>query len=56
MYLNGYLLSEGDGVIPRNINRSSNYIGGNNWNVANANADFDDIKIFNIALNSNEII
>lgn len=39
----------------RNIMRTKNYLGKSNWGSDLANADFKDLKIFNRALNLNEI-
>ena len=38
-----------------NVIRSSNYVGRSNWGEPDADADFDDLKIFNRALTQNEI-
>ena len=45
-------------VAPRNILRSSNYVGKSNWNndAAHPNAKFDDLKFFNRALDQTEIL
>ena len=41
----------------KNITRTSNYIGRSNWMVdQDANADYDDLKIFDRSLNQQEIL
>ncbi len=43
--------------VPRNVNRAYNYFGKSNWDGdVSANAYFDDLKFFNRALSSTEII
>ena len=57
-YLNGSLLNSIDfGVqnVIRKINRNSCFIGKSNWNNLNANSDYDNIKIFDGALNADQI-
>ena len=57
-YLNGSLLNSIDfGVqnVIRKINRNSCFIGKSNWNNLYANCDFDNIKIFDGALNADQI-
>ena len=57
IYLNGSLVLTDKNIIPRNITRSKNYIGKDNWG-ANVMTDgkIDELKIFNRALNKNEIL
>ncbi len=56
-YLNGTLVNNSPSVrSASNVTRTSNYIGKSNWDVDSlANADMDDIKIFNTALNDHQI-
>ncbi len=57
IYLNGILDSSGQLFKPRNELRMSNFIGKSNWaHDPNADASFDEIKIFNRALFIEEII
>lgn len=58
IYLNGILVCLNLNIkIPRNIIRTKNFLGYSNWGSGfYANADFDEIKIFNKSLNSSEII
>ena len=50
MYLNGMLVSWSlDYIIPRNVVRSSNYIGSSSWGYS-SQATYDEIKIYNVAL------
>ncbi len=57
IYVNGILDSDKFNVnIPKNVTRYMNYIGKSPWSHdAYANADFDEIKIFNRALDASEI-
>ncbi len=56
IYINGNLVATGSSfVYPRNVIRTSNYIGESNWNEPCTNADLDEIKIFNVALNEKEL-
>ena len=51
IYVNGVLTAVGTSpVLPNNVVRTQNYIGKANGLVANADAIFDEIKIFSIAL------
>jgi len=57
IYLNGILDSSGQLFKPRNELRMSNFIGKSNWaHDPNADASFDEIKIFNRALFIEKII
>jgi len=57
IYLNGNLVGSGPLLIPNKINTTKNYIGKSNWaNVPNAEAVYDDIKIYSGALSPNDII
>ena len=57
MYIDGSL--NGENLVERNINimnRVNNYIGKSNWDAdENANVDIDDLKIFDRALNQDEV-
>ena len=56
IYINGNLVATGSSfVYPRNVIRTSNYIGESNWNEPCTNADLDEIKIFNVALNEHQL-
>lgn len=56
IYINGILDSKGSLLIPRNVTRTSNYIGKSNWgHDQNADATFDEIKIYKRALSSLKI-
>jgi hypothetical protein len=57
IYFNGILETSGEVFKPRNIVRTSNFIGKSNWgHDAHVDASFDEIKIFNRALYIEEII
>lgn len=56
IYINGILDSNGLMLVPKNVTRVSNYIGKSNWgHDQNADALYDEIKIFNRALSPLEI-
>jgi hypothetical protein len=56
-YANGLLIVQtNDMFIPRNINRTSNYIGKSNWDwQGNLWADLDDLRIYNRSMSQAEI-
>lgn len=56
-YINGVLKANVTSSSPRGVNRTTCYIGRSNWYPldSDANACFDEIKIFNRALSSDEI-
>ena len=55
-YVNGNEISNGTLYVPNNLNRTSNYFGKrNDDNIPYANAIYDEIKIYQIALSSNKI-
>jgi hypothetical protein len=57
IYVNGRQVVTGSLRIPSNITRQSNYIGKSNWaSDSNADAIYDEIKIFKGALTSNDIL
>ena len=61
LYMNGLLISQSSDLFtPRNINRTLNYIGKDNWNSyldGNGNlwADLDDLRFYNRAMSQAEI-
>lgn len=57
-YLNGQLIGQrSDMVSPLNVKRSNCYFGKSNWDGnALADADLDEIKIFNRTLSTEEIL
>jgi hypothetical protein len=56
-YINGMLVGQSFNMfIPRNVNRTSNFIGKNSWNYyGNLWADLDDLRIYDRALSQTEI-
>ena len=57
IYVNGNQVAIGTLLIPINVTRTSNYIGKNNWQgYPNADAIYDEIKIYQIALTSIQIM
>jgi hypothetical protein len=57
IYVNGNQKANNTLLVPINITRTSNYIGKSNWaDQANADAIYDEIKIFKGALSSNDIL
>ena len=57
IYVNGNQVVNGSLFAPNNITRTSNYIGKSNWaSDSNADAIYDEIKIFKGALSSNDIM
>jgi len=57
IYLNGNQLATGNLYGQNNINKIGNYIGKSNWGTdLNADAIYDELKIYQGALSSNEII
>jgi hypothetical protein len=57
IYVNGNQVTNGTLLVPNNIIRTSNYIGKGNW-ASNSNADaiYDELKIYQGALSSKEIM
>ncbi|MFZ4621933.1 MAG: LamG-like jellyroll fold domain-containing protein [Bacteroidota bacterium] len=55
IYINGVPVVSGPVFAPLNVTRSSNYIGRSNWADAYADAAFDEIRIWNTALDSTAI-
>jgi hypothetical protein len=57
IYVNGNQVAIGTLLIPISVIRKSNYIGKNNWQgYPNADAIYDEIKIYQIALTSSQIM
>ena len=56
IYVNGSKVGSGTLKVPNNIIRTSNYIGKSNWGNQNADAVYDEIKIYQVALSSNNIM
>jgi len=56
LYINGVFQVTGFMGMPDAVIRVNNTIGGNNFGQSNANAIYDDIKIYNGALNSTNIL
>jgi len=50
IYVNGIQGATGFLGVPGNVQRTSNYIGKSNWPDRNADAVYDDLKIYNEAL------
>ena len=56
LYINGNLVASSIQYLPRCLNRTSNYIGKSNWSPDyNANAIYDEIRLYNRALDLVEI-
>ncbi len=57
VYVNGELTGQaGSSTLARNLYRTNNYIGKSSWSVdENADADLDELKIFNRGLSQKEI-
>ena len=57
IYVNGNQIANGTLFVPNNIIRTKNYIGGTSWYLTDYNADavYDEIKIYNRALSSSII-
>jgi len=57
IYVNGNQVATGSFIIPNNITRTRNYIGKSNWAAdSNADAIYDEIKIYQVALTSSQIM
>jgi len=52
IYVNGSQVASGASLVPNNIVRTSNYIGKSNWGNPNADAIYDEIKIYKGALSA----
>jgi hypothetical protein len=56
IYVNGLIVATGKATSsPNNILRTSNFIGKSNWGNPNADAIFDELKIFSVALTQSQI-
>ena len=55
-YYNGTFCSSSLQNQPNNVTRNINYIGKSNWPDASANAVYDELRIYNRALNQSEIL
>jgi hypothetical protein len=56
IYLNGNQVGTNTLYVPNNIIRTNNYIGKSNWVNANADAVYDEFKIYQVALVPNDIM
>jgi hypothetical protein len=56
IYVNGNQVGSGTLNVPNNITRTSNYIGKSNWLDQNADAIYDEFKIYEGALSSSDIL
>ena len=56
LYLNGTLVSTGLSQKPKNITRTTNYVGKDNWGYSTADCKIEELKIYNKALNQTEIL
>jgi len=56
IYVNGRQGATGTLSLPRNVQRTRNYIGKSNWPEANADAVYDDLKIYNETLEATDIL
>lgn len=56
IYLNGILIGSGSMVIPKNVTRTTNYIGKSLWpDDEIVDADINELMIYNTALNSDQL-
>jgi hypothetical protein len=56
IYVNGNQAINGIMYVPNNIIRTTNYIGKSNWGASNADAIYDEFKIYQVALSSTDIM
>ena len=56
VYIDGSLKASGTQQIPTNINRTTNYVGGNSFGDAKLNAKIDELRFYNRPLSLNEIM
>ncbi len=56
IYVDGIQVVAGTLFLPRNVQRTSNYIGKSNWPDRNADAVYDDLKIYNETLAATDIL
>ena len=56
IYINGIEMASGSVTVPKNVIRTKNYLGRSNWDRdADANAVFDEVRIWNVARTEAEI-
>ena len=56
VYVDGQLKVSGTQVRPSNVNRTTNFIGGNNYAHANLNAKLDELRLYNRCMSKKEIM
>ncbi len=56
IFVNGNLATSGTQYVPKNVSRSSNYIGKSNYGNPNAKATYDDLRIYAGALSATQIL
>ena len=56
IYVDGQLKVSGTQSRPANVNRTTNFIGGNNYGYANLNARLDELRIYGRCMSQNEIM
>ena len=56
IYVDGQLKASGTQLRPSNVNRTTNFIGGNSFNNYNLNAKLDELRIYNRCMSQNEIM
>jgi len=56
IYVDGVLKVAGSQLVPNNVTRTTNYIGGNSFGDGNLNAKIDDLRIYGRCMSQNEIM
>ena len=56
VYIDGSLKASGTQQIPANVNRATNFVGGNSFGDARLNAKIDELRIYKRCLSQNEIM
>ena len=56
IYVDGQLKVTGGQLRPTNVNRTTNFIGGNSYGQANLNAKLDELRIYNRCMSQSEIM
>ena len=56
IYVDGKLKALSEQNRPENLNRATNFIGGNNFGNENLNAKLDDLRLYNRCMSQNEIV
>jgi len=56
IYVNGILAINCTNFAPNNVQRTNNYIGKSNWGYPNANAIYDEIKIYQGAMSQANVV